>query len=107
MSFAAPKCQPAQCRWPGLIVTLAAVAALCACVAQSPLPPPIPPKSQDCGAERLSDLHGQHFSALAGVTLPGALRVLYPLQAVTMEFSPTRLNARVDAAGRIRALSCG
>lgn len=107
MSFAAPKCQPAQCRWPSRLVTLAAVATLCACVGRTPVVPTIQPDAEDCGADRLSDLQGQHFSTLAGVDLPGALRVLYPMQAITMDFSPTRLNARVNDAGLIRTLSCG
>ena len=67
----------------------------------------LPPPAADCGVERLSQMTGQHFSALDGVALPGPLRVLHPMQAITTEFSPQRLNVRVDDAGRIRALTCG
>ncbi len=94
----------------GLIVAVAAMVPVSAClrhpVAEQPTSP-APPTGQDCGADGLSHLVGQHFSVLAGVTLPGALRVLHPMQAMTMDFSPSRLNARVDDAGRIRALTCG
>lgn len=111
MSFVAPGCSPAQSRWLGLSVALTAVVTISACVRQAPIPAPIPPltapNTQGCGAEKLTDLKGKHFSALAGMTFPGALRILYPMQAITMDFSPTRLNARVDGAGIIRALTCG
>ena len=107
MPFVAPACPPAQSQWLGRSVALAAGMMICACVRQAPVLPPILSETQDCGAERLSNLKGQHFSVLAGADLSGALRVLYPMQAMTMDFSPTRLNARVNEAGIIRALTCG
>lgn len=69
--------------------------------------PPPTNMADSCGALPLAHLAGQHFSALADVPLHGALRVLHPLQPITMDFSPTRLNARVDAHGRIQKLTCG
>jgi hypothetical protein len=35
------------------------------------------------------------------------VRVLHPGQMITMEFSETRLNLRVDTAGKVLSYSCG
>lgn len=111
MPFVAPAPFPARSHRHGLRVALAVVMAICGCMRQSsglpPVQPPVLPMTQDCGAGRLSHLSGKHFSSLADAHLPGALRVLHPLQAITPDFSPTRLNARVTETGMIRTLHCG
>ncbi|OYU19100.1 MAG: hypothetical protein CFE34_07000 [Rhodobacteraceae bacterium PARR1] len=111
MSRFAPAFPPAHSRWLALIVALSVVVPVSACLrhpaATQPVAPPDVSDTQECGAAGLSDLVGQHFSALAGVDLRGALRVLHPMQAMTMDFSPSRLNARVDQSGMIRNLTCG
>lgn len=107
MPFVAPAPSPARSHWHGLLVALAVVMPISGCLRQPPVQVPVLPVAQDCGAGRLSHLSGKHFSALADASLPGALRVLHPLQAITTDFSPTRLNARVNEAGMIRALHCG
>lgn len=115
MPFVAPAPFPARSHRHGLRVALAVVMAICGCMRQSsglppvlpPVPPPVLPMTQDCGAGRLSHMSGKHFSSLADAHLPGALRVLHPLQAITPDFSPTRLNARVTETGMIRTLHCG
>ncbi len=49
--------------------------------------------------------------ACAVVLPPGgawsSLRVIWPGQAVTMDYSATRLNVRVDSMGIVQSLSCG
>ena len=114
MPFLVPALPTAHGQRSGLLVALALVVVVPACMRSVPVPsvpmprsPALPPPAADCGAERLSQMTGQHFSALDGVALPGPLRVLHPMQAITTEFSPQRLNVRVDDAGRIRALTCG
>lgn len=66
----------------------------------------LPDLSDTCGFGPLSGLIGQDFAELAAVDLLD-LRIIVPGQKVTDEFSPSRLNAEVDAAGRIRRLYCG
>ncbi len=109
MPFFATASRPAFGRRFGLIAVTALVVAVSACLRQeTALPmPPVLPHPGDCGAGGLTSLTGQHFSHLADAQLPGALRVLHPMQAITMDFSPSRLNVRVDDAGIIRSMQCG
>jgi len=67
----------------------------------------LPAMADDCGVALVAAEMGQPFVALAAYRLPGTLRVLYPEQVVTREVQAARLNASVDAAGRIRGLFCG
>ena len=60
-----------------------------------------------CGAERLSALLGQPVSTLPATGPWGSLRLIRPGTAITMDYSATRLNVRVDGAGKIRDLTCG
>lgn len=61
----------------------------------------------DCDAVALAGLQGQHYARLADHPMKGVLRILHPLQPMTMDFSPSRLNVRVDAKGRIGEMFCG
>jgi hypothetical protein len=63
--------------------------------------------AERCGAAALDALTGRPFTALAGIALPGDLRVLRPAQPVTRDLDPSRLNAQVDRQGRILRLFCG
>jgi hypothetical protein len=60
-----------------------------------------------CGAVMAQDLLGAPFTALAGLPLPGLLRILVPGQRVTDAVEPSRLNAQVSETGVIRRLFCG
>lgn len=60
-----------------------------------------------CGAEAALALVGDHFTALADLSLPGDLRVLWPGQRVTDEVQPLRMNAQVSDSGTIRRVFCG
>jgi hypothetical protein len=71
---------------------------------------PVPPPAFDlasCHAVGLDGLIGQPVRLIPATGAWSALRVIYPGQAVTMDYSATRLNVRVNAAGIIQSLSCG
>ncbi|MCB6177743.1 hypothetical protein LHP98_06315 [Rhodobacter sp. Har01] len=78
---------------------------LAACVTEMPGPPD--PMEQSCGAEGLQGLVGQYRGVLAAMTFKGPVRVIEPGMAVTMDYSPSRLNIELDAAGRITRVYCG
>ncbi|NUB44682.1 hypothetical protein GEU84_009830 [Fertoebacter nigrum] len=60
-----------------------------------------------CGAAAMQDLIGQPASVLPASGPPGSLRLIRPGDAVTEDFSATRLNVMLDARDRITALTCG
>lgn len=60
-----------------------------------------------CGASGLQGLVGQPESALKGIRLPKPTRVVHPGDAVTMDYSETRLNVMIDSKGLISKLHCG
>ena len=70
---------------------------------------PIPdePAADACGAASLQRLVGQDMSALAAMTFPDTTRFISPGDAVTMDFSPTRLNFDLDEDGTILRVWCG
>ena len=76
----------------------------CQMVPQVYVPPPL---QGDCGAARLAGYVGGPVTDLPAYGPWGVLRVIRPGMMVTMDYSATRLNAQVDRAGRILALSCG
>jgi hypothetical protein len=80
----------------------AALVLLAACVA-----PPAPPEGDACGAAGLQGLVGQPETVLAAMTFPAPMRVLRPGMAVTMDYSPDRLNVTLDAGGTITRVACG
>lgn len=60
-----------------------------------------------CGATGLQGLIGKPQSALDGMRFAGPVRVIKPGMAVTMDFSPGRLNILLDETGRISRITCG
>ena len=78
---------------------------LAACVTEAT--PPTDPMAASCGADGLQGLVGQHRSVLAAMTFRSPVRVIEPGMAVTMDFSPSRLNIELDATGRITRVYCG
>jgi hypothetical protein len=52
-------------------------------------------------------LVGQDKSAAGNLAHKGPIRVIGPGQAVTMDFSPSRLNIDYDNAGKITRVWCG
>lgn len=94
---------------------LLAPLALLGCVEMMPpRPGPQPgPVTDSCGAASLQYLVGQPATVLAAMTFPAPTRVIEPGMAVTMDYSPNRLNiwlapGRVQAEGKvIERVTCG
>lgn len=63
--------------------------------------------SGDCGAAGLQDLVGAPLAALPEEGPWATLRIIRPGDAVTQDYSESRLNVSLDAADRILALTCG
>ncbi len=85
--------------------------ALTACVAaptgpgqQQPVPEPMP---DTCGATPLAGLVGQDATALERELILRPVRVIRPDMAITMDFSPDRINFDIDGANRITRIWCG
>jgi len=76
-----------------------------ACLPDASLPPP--GTSGNCGAAELQYLLGQPASMLATLALTPATRIIRPGEAVTMDYSPDRLDIELDAIARIIRISCG
>lgn len=82
--------------------------ALTACLPAPPAPAPMPLADlSTCGGNALHVLVGQPATTLPDTGGWGALRVIKPGMMVTMDYSATRLNVRVDAADLILSLDCG
>jgi len=80
----------------------------------APLPPQqIPaPASTPCGAEKVAGLIGKKRTPALETrvqALSGAARIRWirPGMMVTMDYSETRLNIRVDVRGKILSATCG
>ena len=82
-------------------------------VACAPVQAEIPPTpATKCGAEKVAGLIGKKRTPALEKrvqTLSGAARVRWikPGMMVTMDYSETRLNVRVDVRGRILSVNCG
>jgi len=87
-------------------LTLALLMAACIAPAPQPTPDPMPPITA-CGAGELQDLIGRNAAVLETMRFAGPLRVIRPGMAVTMDYSPNRLNIEVDAREIITRVSCG
>jgi len=82
-------------------LTLAFLA--CAACAQTPATAPI----GTCGAADLQNMVGQSADVLATMRFRTAMRVLGPDTAITMDYSPERINIAIDDRGYITAVTCG
>ena len=93
------------------IIAAGAGLMLAACVPSSPEAQPEPPAGIEtgpsCGATGLQGLIGKPESALDGMRFAGPVRVIKPGMAVTMDYSPARLNVVLDETGKISRISCG
>ena len=92
------------------IFGLSRILPLMACVEAGPGQPPVidpmPPENA-CGADQLQGLVGQKASVLETMKFAGPVRVIKPGMAVTLDYSPMRLNIQLDAADNITAVTCG
>jgi len=80
-----------------------------ASVEPAPAPPvdPAAATGDECGASTHAALIGKPLTE-PGVPAEGpSVRHIRPDSQVTMDFSPTRLNVHVDAAGMITEFRCG
>ena len=69
---------------------------------------PAPAEGEDaCGAAELQGLIGQPETVLATMRFSQVVRVIGPGMAVTMDYSPDRLNIDVGEDGLITRLWCG
>ncbi len=82
----------------------AALIALSAC---TPLPPVDDGSADTCGAGSWQDFLGAGIAEAQASGLPAAARIIRPGQAVTMDFSPARLNLLLDGNDRIVRAYCG
>ena len=85
--------------------------ALAACTTMEP-ESPAPAPEDGCGAARVADLVGRTRSGALEADVAarsGARRVRWirPGDAVTMDYSPERLNVHLDAQGRVDHFACG
>ena len=84
------------------------VGLLQACTLETPQPLPQPPSDlSSCHAVGLDGLVGLPVRLLPADGAWSTLRIIRPGEMVTMDYSPTRLNVRVDAADIVLSLSCG
>ena len=83
------------------------IAVILAGCAAPPVAEPDHGAPQGCGAGRLAGWVGQPVAALDEQYLPSTVRILAPGTPVTEDFSPSRLNVDVDAAGTITGFHCG
>lgn len=61
-----------------------------------------------CAAAELQGLVGQPEALAHTLENPsGAIRIIRPGQAVTMDYSPSRLNVEIGADGRVASVHCG
>lgn len=66
------------------------------------------PGEDECGAVFMQNLVGQHRSVLDAMGLdPARTRIFGSGDAITMDFSPSRLNVEIAADGKIARIYCG
>jgi hypothetical protein len=77
-----------------------------------PAEPALPPATDECGAAALSRYlnvspTGEMKSAIASAAGDRPIRYIAPGDAVTMDFSPARLNVELGEDGRVTRFRCG
>lgn len=96
------------------VLALAAALPLAAC---STVPPmntggPYPPSATQCDADRARWAIGREATAdvveeVRAATQSRDVRVIHPGQAVTMDYSPVRVNIHVNERNAITSITCG
>ncbi len=79
---------------------------LSACVME-PVPMPPPDNLASCGADDLQYLVGKPGVVLDGMRFSQDVRVIQHGMAVTMDYSPYRLNFWLDRRDVIERVTCG
>jgi hypothetical protein len=94
------------------LLPVAFLAAGCA-VEGTGLPPlglpdePSAEKTDACGAARYAYLVGQSKDVVERTTFPDGTRIIFPGQAVTMDFREERLNVLIDGNAAVEQVYCG
>ncbi|MGR3493183.1 MAG: I78 family peptidase inhibitor [Shimia sp.] len=86
---------------------LAPLILLAACATIEPPAPEPAPTPDTCGLAEAQRLMGMSREQLMRTELLGAVRVIRPGDAVTMDFLPARLNIYLDASDTVTNLTCG
>lgn len=68
---------------------------------------PAPGDVYTCGAGQIAHLQGQPLSALNAMRFKQPIRIIWPGQAVTQDYSAQRLNFDITKQGIIGRLWCG
>ena len=96
---------------PRISVVTACLIAVAGCTTvpatPSPQDPQPPTLASTCGADGMQSLVGQPASVLQTMRFGTTTRIIRPGMAVTMDFSPSRLNIEIDTAELITRVSCG
>jgi hypothetical protein len=66
-----------------------------------------PVVTENCSAEVFKSLLWKPAHALGSVSLPKGTRIIYPGQAVTMDYREDRLNIKIGKLDRIEQVFCG
>jgi hypothetical protein len=92
-----------------LVVVAAVLLQACVMTAPEPQPSPVPVQADltSCHAVGLDGLIGSPLRLLPNHGRWSTLRVIRPGMMITMDYSATRLNVRVDGNSIILALNCG
>jgi hypothetical protein len=89
---------------------LIALVAIAACdMANGPRTGPLAPEPAPdaCGAVALQTLIGQPESVIFAMSFVEGTRIYRTGDALTMDFSPSRLNIEIGPAGTIVQVTCG
>lgn len=95
------------------VLAVATALALGACATQPPLnTAPYPVGDTQCDADRARWAIGREATAevveeVRAATQSHAVRVIHPGQAVTMDYSPVRVNIHVNERNAITGITCG
>lgn len=97
-----------------VILPLLALLALPACILPVPVPEGTPgafevvlDSGDPCGAGKLQRLVGEPRFAIEDTTFTAPVRLIGPGDAVTMDFSPSRLNLEFGEDDRVARVFCG
>ncbi len=75
--------------------------------APAPENPSEPPAVDTCGAEKLGNLIGAPKSDVEAMTFTQPVRIIGPGDAVTMDYSPVRINFMIDDTKTVTDITCG
>lgn len=101
-----------QLRPRAAVLPLLLVLGACAATPEMRTGGPYPPQPMQCDAERARWAIGREASAevveeVRAATQSQHVRVIHPGQAVTMDFSPVRVNIHVNERNAITRVTCG